>query len=145
MRFSTKHYRKKPPVLGPESGRGDTIPLPRGVDPSSAAMNATEAKYAAFLAGEVAGGRVAAWWYQRMSWRLGPGTHYRPDFVVPDGLLELHEVKARAKSGFGATEASWAKVKTAAGEAPFPIRVVWPNKGAWEHRAITPTAAERAA
>lgn len=142
-RFSTRQYRQQAPTLAPEMGRGATIPAARGADPAVAAMNGVEARYSGFLTAETAAGRVAAWWYQKLTWRLGPGVHYRPDFVVlrPDGWLELHEVKARAKGGdFGATEASWAKVKATAGEAPFRVCVVWPGvRGQWQQRVISPT------
>lgn len=142
-RFSTRPYRQQAPTLAPESGRGATIPPARGANPALAAMNGVEARYSGFLTAETAAGRVAAWWYQKLTWRLGTGVHYRPDFVVlrPDGLLEIHEVKARAKAGdFGATEASWAKVKATAGEAPFRVCVVWPGaQGQWHSRVISPT------
>lgn len=144
-RFSTRQYRKQAPTLAPESGRGATIPPARGADPALAAMNGVEARYSGFLTAETAAGRVAAWWYQKLTWRLGTGVHYRPDFVVlrPDGLLEIHEVKARAKAGdFGATEASWAKVKATAGEAPFRVCVVWPGaQGQWHMRVVSPVDA----
>lgn len=147
-RFSTRQYRQQAPTLAPESGRGATIPAAHGSDPVLAAMNRVEARYAGFLTREITAGRVAAWWYQRVTWKLGPGVHYRPDFVVlrADGLLELHEVKARAASGdFGATDTSWAKVKAVAGQSPFRVCVVWPaTNGTWHRRDVSPGEADDA-
>lgn len=140
-RFSVKHYRPRKPVLALPELRSDTIPPAKGFKPILAEMNGTEAKYAASLAQHVADGLISAWWYQALSWRIGPNAHYRPDFVVlrRDGVLELHEVKARASSGgFGATEASLVRVKAVAGHSPFRVVVVWPRKGGgWESQVIS--------
>ena len=111
-------------------------------------MNRAEARYAAVLDARQAAGVVAAWWYEGMSWRMASETHYRPDFVVllPDGTVELHEVKAAARDDdFGATPEAWVKLKVVAEQAPFPIVVVWQKGGQWMERRLGPWADEPAA
>ncbi len=82
-------------------------------------MNKTETKYARVLDERRAAGEVAAWWYESVTLKLAPSTHYRPDFLVmlADGSLEVHEVKG----GF-VQEDAWIKTKVAA--AMFPFRFV---------------------
>jgi hypothetical protein len=102
-------------------------------------MNKGETRYAQILTARQAAGLVSAWWYEGMSWRLADETHYRPDFVVllPDGALELHEVKAASgDSDFGATPEAWVKLKVVAEHAPFPVVVVWQKGGAWQERRV---------
>ena len=46
-------------------------------------------------------------------------------------------VKGRKGDSFYATEDSWPKIKIAAEVAPFPVRVVWPDKaGGWRELAL---------
>lgn len=102
-------------------------------------MNKGEASYAAVLDQRIADGHVTAWWFEFITIRLADDTHYRPDFLVmlPDGTLEIHEVKGRKGDSFYATEDSWPKIKIAAEVAPFPVRVVWPDKaGGWRELAL---------
>lgn len=102
-------------------------------------MNKGERAYAAVLEARVASGHVAAWWFEFVTLRLADDTHYRPDFLVqlPDGTLELHEVKGRKGDTFYATEDGWLKVKLAAEVSPFPVAVVWPNvAGDWQERRL---------
>ena len=62
------------------------------------AMNKTESAYADHLKAAQIAGEVAAWWFEGIGLKLAPSCHYYPDFLVmlPDGRLEVHEVKARA-------------------------------------------------
>ena len=105
-------------------------------------MNRGEARYAQILTARQAAGLVSAWWYEGMSWRLADETHYRPDFVVllPDGTMELHEVKAASREDggddFGATPEAWVKLKVVAEHAPFPVVVVWQKGGTWQERRV---------
>lgn len=105
-------------------------------------MNKGEARYAGVLDTRRAAGVVLAWWYEGLSWRLADETHYRPDFVVmlPDGTVELHEVKAASREDrgedFGATPEAWVKLKVVAEHAPFPVVVVWQHGGQWQERRL---------
>lgn len=102
-------------------------------------MNKGEAAYAGVLDQRIAAGHVTAWWFEFITLRLADDTHYRPDFLVmlPDGTLEIHEVKGRKGDTFYATEDSWPKIKIAAEVAPFPVRVVWPDRaGGWKELAL---------
>lgn len=113
--------------------KGRTEPKVRG------RMNKGEAAYALQLDQRIAAGHVAAWWFEFVTIRLADETHYRPDFLVqlPDGTLELHEVKGRKGETFYATEDGWLKVKLCAEMAPFPVVVVWPNAaGYWQERRV---------
>lgn len=50
--------------------------------------------------------------------------------MLPDGRLEVHEVKARsAKGGYRAEEDAKVKLKVCAEKFPFPLIVVWPKQG----------------
>ena len=75
--------------------------------------------------------------------KLAPSCRYYPDFLVmlPDGRLEVHEVKARAANGsFRAEEDARVKLKVCAEKFPFPLVVVWPKQGGakngWERAEI---------
>jgi hypothetical protein len=132
-RFSTKIYRQ-----AQSSHERAGLPRPKGRKRSLAErMNKGEQRYAESLDVRP---DVAAWWYEGMSWRLADDTRYVPDFVVllDDGTMELHEVKGSAKGGadFGATELSWAKIKVAAEMCPFPVVVVWQDRGTWRERRL---------
>ena len=58
-------------------------------------MNRTEEAYAQHLEVQRRAGAIAAWWWESVKLRLADKTWYTPDFLVqlPDGALELHEVK----------------------------------------------------
>lgn len=134
------------PLHGPNGGRvgfplARDLPRARGRHPAKTRdrMNKTEAAYAAVLDQRRAAGHVAAWWFEFLTLRLADATHYRPDFLVllPDGSLELHEVKGRKGDTFFATEDGWLRLKVAADVSPIPIRVVWPDKaGGWQERTL---------
>ena len=61
-------------------------------------MNKTESAYAEHLKAAQIAGEVEAWWFEGIGLKVAPNCHYYPDFLVllPDGRLEVHEVKARA-------------------------------------------------
>ena len=134
-RFSPRVYRQ-----AQSKHERSTLPRPKGRKRTPVErMNKGEAAYAAALD---ANPLVAAWWYEGMSWRLADDTRYVPDFVVllHDGTLAVHEVKGRAKGGddFGVTPDSWVKIKLAAESLPFPVVVVWPDRGSWRERRFDP-------
>jgi hypothetical protein len=117
--------------------------LPRGkgrAEPKAVSrMNKGEARYAEELDRRIAAGHLAAWWFEGVTLKMAPDTHYRPDFLVvlADGTLELHEVKGRKGDTFYATEDGWLKLKLVAEQFPFTVRVVWPAKdGHWNDREL---------
>lgn len=65
------------------------------------AMNKTEAAYAAVLEARRLAGEIDSWKFEAIKLRLADLTYYTPDFavVLPDGTLELHEVKAVTTKG----------------------------------------------
>lgn len=60
-------------------------------------MNGLEARYSIHLEMLRQTGRVESWRFEDMKFRLANRTFYTPDFwvVLPDGQVELHEVKGR--------------------------------------------------
>lgn len=116
--------------------------------PATGRMNKGEAAYASELEARVREGHVAAFWFEALTIKLAPDTHYRPDFLVqlPDGTLEIHEVKGRKGDTFYATEDGWLRVKVVAEAFPFVLRVVWPAKGGgWMERVVGEATSRRAA
>lgn len=88
-------------------------------------MNKTEAAYAAHLEARQHIGEVLWFRFEGMKLRLADRTFYTPDFavIVASGSLELHEVK-----GFMEEDAN-VKIKAAASQYPFVIRLVRKAKG----------------
>ena len=95
-------------------------------------MNKTESAYADHLKAAQIAGEVACWWFEGIGLKVAPNCHYYPDFLVmlPDGRLEIHEVKARAANGsYRAEDDARVKLKVCAEKFPFPLIVVWPKQG----------------
>jgi hypothetical protein len=95
-------------------------------------MNKTESAYAEHLKASQIAGEVEAWWFEGIGLKVAPNCHYYPDFLVllPDGRLEVHEVKARAANGsYRAEDDARVKLKVCAEKFPFPLVVVWPKQG----------------
>ena len=92
-------------------------------------MNATEARYAAYLDQLRLAGEVLQWKFEAIKLQLAPDTTLTPDFMVmlADGSLEMHDVKG-AKAIY--TDDAKVKMKVAAREFPFVFRVVFPMKKA---------------
>jgi hypothetical protein len=86
-------------------------------------MNRTEAAYALMLQA-----KGLSFWYEAITLKLGPDVRYTPDFLVmlPDGLLECHEVK-----GSFTRDDAKAKFRVAAGLFPFVFRMCVYAKGQW--------------
>ena len=72
-------------------------------------------------------GQIAAWWYEKWTWKLADDCRYTPDFVLqrPDGSLEVEEIK-----GFFRDDAQ-AKARVFAALFPFPMRVLVLEKDRW--------------
>ena len=113
----------------PESGKVRAQALGRL---KAGQMNKTESDYAEHLKAAQIAGEVACWWFEGIGLKLAPSCRYYPDFLVmlPDGRLEVHEVKARAANGsFRAEEDARVKLKVCAEKFPFLLVVVWPKQG----------------
>ena len=90
-------------------------------------LNRTETSYAQYLEGEKQSGRVADYWFESLKLKVADGTcWYTPDFMVllPDGRLELHEVKGSPRVFFDDAKC---KVKVVATSFPFAMTVVYPR------------------
>lgn len=105
----------------------------------SGQMNRTEKAYAAWLEAEKHAGRIMTYWFEALKLKIAEGTcWYTPDFLVlmPDGTLELHEVKGSPRIF---AEDAKVKTKSAATQYPFVVKVVFPKKkssgGGWDVQA----------
>lgn len=95
------------------------LPTPRAPLPDLyAGMNKTEQARAVDLEAMRRAGLIAAWWYEKWTFKLADDLRYTPDFIVQkmDGSLEVEEVK-----GFWREDAR-AKVKMFVELYPFPVR-----------------------
>lgn len=106
-------------------------------------MNKTEAAYDRHLRARQIAGEVENYWFEGIGLRLASGCHYYPDFLVmlTSGMIEIHEVKARASNGsYRAEDDAKVKIKTIAEKYPFPLIVVWPKQGGamngWERMEL---------
>lgn len=93
--------------------RATRAPLPRG-------MNRTESSYALELEARKHAGEIAEWYYEAVTFKLGNVCRYTPDFLVvlPDGRLELHEVKGHWRDD------AKVKLRVAADKFPFTFKSV---------------------
>lgn len=88
------------------------IRLPHGAD-----MNGNETLYSETLDMERSAGNLHAWYFQRVTLRLGPDLRYTPDFmlIAADGAITFVEVKgferedARDKFKMAAELHPWAR------------------------------------
>lgn len=64
-------------------------------------MNQTEQAYSELLEQRRLAGEIAWWKFESIKLRLADGCWYSPDYCVllPDGLVEFHEVKAAKADG----------------------------------------------
>ena len=103
-------------------------------------MNKTEQRYEnEVLMPAHIDGRIIWYGFEAMTFKLGPDLRYTPDFAVqlPDGSIELHEIKAGKKDGDPLVEDdSRVKIIAAAEKFPFEFRMRWFDKtqGAWVER-----------
>jgi hypothetical protein len=97
-----------------------------------AGMNGTERARAMELEALKRTGRIAAWWYERWTFKLADDTRYTPDFVVQenDGELRIEETK-----GFWREDAR-VKLKVFAAQYPFRVTALVPRAkkhgGGWD-------------
>ncbi|MHB1310593.1 MAG: DUF1064 domain-containing protein [Gemmatimonadaceae bacterium] len=116
------------------SAFGKAQPYQRGL------MNKGEAAYASVLDARKRAGHIADYKYESVTLTLGPNVTWRPDFLVvlPDGEVQLHEVKGKRKTNDGtstwwAEDAGKVKIKVAREQYPFRIFVVWPENAKTLH------------
>jgi len=90
--------------------------------------NAWERQYADHLEAKRVRGEILRWDYEPETLRLADRTTLCPDFrvVLPDGLIEFHEVK-----GFRREDAM-IKIKVAAELHPYKFVLVQKVKGCWQ-------------
>jgi len=124
---------KIPPLFA--SGGKFTTAKRRAGQTKLGEMNRTEAAYAEHLCGRVIACEIVGWRYEAYKLRLADRTYFTPDFVVqmPDGTIELHEVKASSSSGKILIEDDAAvKIKVAAQQYPeFRFVLAVKRKDGW--------------
>ena len=111
--------------------------------PQPGTMNLTEKAYANLLEVRRLAGEIVGYRFEAYKLRLADNTHYTPDFVVqmPDGSIELHEVKAcKSTGGFFCEDDAKVKIKVAAETFPefsFVMCGLLPKKcgGGWKFLA----------
>src|SRR5687768_5760895 len=86
-----------------------------------AGMNGTEKKRAIELEALRRDGRIAGWWYERLTLKLASDLRVTLDFLIQenDGALRLEDTKG----GFCREDAR-IKYRMAVEQFPFPIRVM---------------------
>ncbi len=103
-------------------------------------MNGLEREHAVNLEMLRKAGKIAAWFYEAMTFKLADDTRYTPDFMVieSDGTVVFHETK-----GFWRDDA-YVKIKVAAELFPFRFvsyqRVPKKEGGGWKSRVFTKEA-----
>lgn len=101
-----------------------------------AGMNGTERDHAINLEAQKRAGKLAAWYFERFTFKLADDTRYTPDFCViePDGTVVFHETK-----GFWRDDA-YVKIKVAADMFPFRFvafeKVPKKGGGGWKSRVF---------
>lgn len=98
-------------------------------------MNKTESEYFNHLRSLKYSGQIVDFWFESIKLKVAENRcDYTPDFLVqmPDGSLELHEVKGSPKIF---QDDAKVKCKVCADKYPFKLKVVYPrpkkNGGGW--------------
>jgi hypothetical protein len=91
-------------------------------------MNNTETAYASILERRKLAGDITDYGYERITFKLGPELRLTPDFDVhlPDGEIQIHEVKANSKGKPRMEDDARAKLKMMADVFPFRVYVCYP-------------------
>lgn len=89
-------------------------------------MNGTEKVRAIELEAKRRAGQIAAWWYERFTFKLADDTRYTPDFVIQelDGTLRCEEIK-----GSFTRDDARVKYKVFATQFPLAIQVLQSFRG----------------
>lgn len=90
-------------------------------------MNKTEKARAIELEAMKRTGKIAGWWFEKVTLKLADDTRYTPDFMIQenDGSIRFEETK-----GFWREDAK-VKTKVAASLFPFPIRSLSKTSTGW--------------
>lgn len=96
-------------------------------------MNRTEKARAQELEQLRNAGLIAAWWYEKWTFKLAKDCRYTPDFVIQDlnGSLRAEETK-----GFWRDDAR-VKVRLFASLFPIPIRVLKKSRDGWTEEVFS--------
>jgi hypothetical protein len=100
-------------------------------------MNKTEAVWAEHLKFAQVNGEVEWFMFEPFKLKLADKTYYSPDFLVmlPDGTLEVHEIKGTSKGKPFIEDDAAVKIKVAARLFPFKFKLLWIVKDAgWSWR-----------
>ena len=92
-------------------------------------MNKTERLRAVELEAMKRSGQIAAWWYERWTFKLADDCRYTPDFVIQanDGALRVEEIK-----GFWRDDAR-VKLRLFVEQFGFPTNALTRSKsGGWD-------------
>ncbi len=92
-----------------------------------ASMNKTEKRRAVELEAMKRAGKIAAWHYEKVTFKLADDTRYTPDFMVigADGTVRFEEIK-----GYWRDDAK-VKIKVAAAQFPFIFASLVATKTGW--------------
>lgn len=123
----------------PQPAHPETTARPRHARHEAGRMNKTEALYEQQLAFRKHAGEITWYAFEAIKLRLAKATFLTIDFAVklPDGALQLHEVKGRKGDRYWAEEDAKIKLKVAAEMFPFQFFVVWPRQGGgWNQEAV---------
>ncbi len=99
-------------------------------------MNKGEQRYADHLDTLKAKGHIAAWYYEAVSFLIGPNCRLTPDFEVHDmeGYISYHEVKANRKGRWHGEDDAKVKMKAFVDKYPMrPLFVVWPKDRTYDY------------
>ncbi len=135
-RLRTAHNRNERKAIGLARAPADLDPLAVAkVELSEASMNRLEMGFSVKLELDRKGGELAWWAYEPLSFRLGRGARYTPDFVVLHslGALTAYEVKGNWE------EAARVRIKVAAGLYTWMRFVaVKSSRSGWDYEEISP-------
>jgi hypothetical protein len=97
-------------------------------------MNKTETAYAQVLEANKRSGAISEWFYEAVTFKLGPDCRYTPDFMVIDctGVISFYETK-----GFMRDDAL-VKLKTFSKQFPFGLTLCTFKNKKWVYKVITP-------
>lgn len=104
-------------------------------------MNNTESAYAAILELRKLAGDILDYGYERVTLKLGPNLRLTCDFDVhlPDGEMQLHEVKSNRKGKPHIEDDAWVKLKVLVDLFNVRTFVVWPTdktKERWHSKEV---------
>lgn len=116
-------------------GMGKRVLARARVRTRSGDMNKTERAYFQECEHRVWAKVYAAFWFQRLTFKLGFDCRWTPDFMVQlaDGTIELHDTK-----GWDTEPAARVKEHVCADAFPFIVKEIRQTKDGWEEKPIGP-------